>query len=240
MTKTERPHPSAPASLQSWSWGTPPSQTWHTASWSTEWSQDHQPTGKRVISLYEVQRGSQTHHHQSDLTYPFQSRHASWRHRGGDQRREGQHLRGDLPGRPQQRQHHHGGAERKQAAAAADDSRVHRVTAAAQQQCEENCEMCLWSHKRQVSTNVFFFKNVDTAEIIIFNLLSPVQIHVGGRFYFLKISVGEMVIWFAAVRCVMGWVFCNSLLTAGKQQVCIHFPRMKQCVVLCFWKVSSN
>lgn len=62
------------------------------------------------------------------LSHLFQSWHAIWRCGGGDQRGEGEHLRGDLPGRPQQRQNHHGGAEGEQTATTANDSRVHRVT----------------------------------------------------------------------------------------------------------------
>lgn len=50
------------------------------------------------------------------LSYLFQSWHASRRHRGGDKRSESEHLRGDLPGRPQQRSNHHGGAEGTRAA----------------------------------------------------------------------------------------------------------------------------
>lgn len=49
-----------------------------------------------------------------------------------------------------------------------------------------------------------------------------------------------MLIWLVAVRCVMGWVFCNSLLTAGKQQVCIHFPFSKNETMCCVVFLKSE
>lgn len=68
------------------------------------------------------------HRQPTVLSYVFQSWCATRRRGGGDERSDGEHFRGDLPGRPQQRQNHHGGAERAQAASPANDSRVHRVT----------------------------------------------------------------------------------------------------------------
>lgn len=60
---------------------------------------------------------------------PFlQGWRAARRHCAGDQWHQGEHVRGDLPGRPQQQQHHSAGAERTEAAPAADDTRVHGVT----------------------------------------------------------------------------------------------------------------
>ncbi|TNM95412.1 hypothetical protein fugu_016495 [Takifugu bimaculatus] len=45
----------------------------------------------------------------------------------GDKRSKGEHLRGGLRGRPQQRPHQHAGSERRRAASTARHSRIHRV-----------------------------------------------------------------------------------------------------------------
>lgn len=57
----------------------------------------------------------------------FQSWHASRRHCAGDKRGQGEHLRGDLSGRPQQRQNHYAGAARTRDTPPSHNSRVYRL-----------------------------------------------------------------------------------------------------------------